>query len=110
MAQQFETENINTKAVMTDKSGTIASGGVAQTLAAANPLRTGLLIQNNSTGDLWINSQGTAALSQPSIWLPAGSYFEFPETGVPTTAISIIGATTGQTFSAREWVQAGIGG
>jgi len=90
-------------ATYTDKSGTGTSGGVAQTLAASNASRTGLWVQNQSTGDLWISSVGTAAATQPSLWLPAGAYYEFPETGVPTTAVSIFGATTGQAFAAREW-------
>ena len=87
----------------TDKSGTVTSGGVAQTLMAALPSRCGFIIQNLSTSDLWISSLGTAAATQPSIWLPAGSYYEPPESGVPVSAISIYGATTGQAFAAREW-------
>jgi len=90
-------------AVFANKSGTIATGGLAQVLAAANSARVGLFIQNNSTGDLWISSIGTAAAAQPSLWLPPGSYYEFPQGGVPATAVSIYGATTGQAFSAREW-------
>ncbi len=91
------------KATYTDKSGTITSGGAAQTIAAANTARRGFLIQNQSTSDLWISSVGTAAATQPSIWLPAGSYYEFPVNGVPTAAISLFGATTGQAFAAMEW-------
>lgn len=89
--------------VYTDRSNTITLGATAQTLAAANASRTGLWVQNLSTGDLWISSIGTAGPSQPSMWLPAGSYYEFPATAIPTTAISIFGATTGQAFAAREW-------
>ena len=100
------TNNVTTSGkgvVLTDRSGTITSGGAAQVLAAANAARTGFLIQNVSVGDLWINSLTTAVAAQPSIWLPAGSYYEYPSTGVPLTAISIFGATTGQAFAAREW-------
>lgn len=87
----------------TDKSGTITSGGVAQTLMASNTSRNGFLLQNLSSGDLWISSLGTAAANQPSLWLPAGAYYEPPLNGVPTAAISIFGATTSQAFAAREW-------
>lgn len=87
----------------TDKSGTVTSGGTAQVLAAANNYRRGFWIQNQSTGDLWINPTGTAAAAQPSLWLPSGSYWEAPQDGVPAGAISIFGATTGQAFAAREW-------
>jgi len=87
----------------TNRSSTITSGGVAQTLMAANASRNGFLIQNVSSGDLWISSLGTAAASQPSIQLPPMAYYEPPLNGVPVAAISIYGATTGQAFSAREW-------
>jgi len=88
---------------LTDRSGTITSGGTAQSLAAANSSRHGFWIQNNSTGDIWISPNTTAVASEPSLWLPSGAYYEFPSNGVPSTAISIYGATTGQTFTAREW-------
>lgn len=94
---------VGTTGTHTDKSGTVTSGGVAQTLAAANASRAGFWIQNQSTGDLWISSVGTAAATQPSLWLPAGSYYEYPSTAVPSAVISIFGATTGQAFAAREW-------
>lgn len=90
-------------ATYTDKSGTITAGGTAQTPFAINAARRGFLIQNNSAGDLWFNTLATAVQSQPSIKLPAGAYYESPYGGCPTTAISIIGATTAQAFSAREW-------
>lgn len=88
---------------VTSRSGTVTSGGVAQTLAAANTKRRGLFVQNTSVGDLWISDLGTAAATQPSIWLPAGAMFQYPADGVPVSAISIFGATTGQAFTAREW-------
>lgn len=87
----------------TDKSGTITAGGVAQTLAASNTSRKGFWIQNVSAGDLWMSTVGTAAATQPSLWLPPGAFYEVPAHGVPTAAVSIYGATTGQAFSAREW-------
>lgn len=92
-----------TGGTLTDRSGTITTGGTAQQLAAANTSRRGYLIQNNSTGDLWINTLATAVASQPSFKVPAGAYFETPSTMLATGAISIFGATTGQAFSAREW-------
>ncbi|WFU37331.1 hypothetical protein QA640_22835 [Bradyrhizobium sp. CB82] len=88
---------------LTDKSGTITAGGSAQTLMALNASRRGFYVQNQSTGDLWISSLGTAAATQPSLWLPPGAFYEPEAGGVPTAAISIFGATTGQAFAAREW-------
>jgi hypothetical protein len=91
---------------MNSISGTITSGGVAQTLAAAFPNRRGCVVQNLSTGDLWINDQGTAAAAQPSIKVPAGGQFACgsPASAVaPGAALSIFGATTAQAYSGREW-------
>jgi hypothetical protein len=91
------------RATHTDRSGTITSGGVAQAVMAANTQRQGCTIQNQSTGDLWVNGLGTAAAAQPSVRVPAGAEYQCNPTGVQTTAISIFGATTGQAFMAREW-------
>ena len=87
-----------------DLSGTIASGGVAQQLMAANPARRGYWVQNHSSGDLWISAVGTAAASQPSLRIPSGALYECAHETTPVTAISIFGGTTGQAFSAREFV------
>ena len=83
----------------TNRGGTITTGGTAQQLAPANPTRSFLSGQNTSTGDLWIHETGgTASGASPSFRVPAGSTF-----GINTNqAISIWGATTGQSFSATE--------
>ncbi len=90
-------------AVYADRSGTIAAGGIAQVLAAANSARRGLFVQNVSAADLWINPTGIAVADQPAMRIAAGQYYEFPAHGVPAGAISILGAATGQGFAAREW-------
>jgi len=87
----------------TDRSGTITSGGVAQTLMAANTQRRGCVLQNQSTGDLWINAGGTAAATQPSVKVPPGAKYRCDPTGVQTSLHSIFGATTSQAFMAQEW-------
>jgi len=87
-------------------SGTITTGGTAQVLDPANDRRVGWFIQNNSAGSLWINDLGVAAtLASPSIEIKTGTYMVAPfNTGYVSSAqISIIGATTGQAFTAREW-------
>lgn len=88
-------------------SGTITTGGTAQTLAAANPTRHGCVIQNLSSGDLWINDMGgTAVASQPSIKVAAGAQYICGSGGgrwAPGSAMSIIGATTAQAYAGREW-------
>jgi len=86
---------------LTDRSGTIANGGTSQQLAAANPQRRYLYIQNNSAGALWVNFGTAAALGQPSIQLAANAE-KIWEKFVPTEAINIIGGTTAQPFTAKE--------
>lgn len=88
---------------LVSRSGTITAGGAAQVIAAANAARKGYMIQNVSSGDLWFSTLGPAVLNQPSIKLAAGQSYETPASGFGTGAISIIGATTGQAFAAREW-------
>lgn len=88
---------------LTNRSGTITTGGTAQSLFPANLVRQGGLIQNLSASDLWVNDLGAAAATQPSIRVPPGALYEWPLHAVPVTAVSIFGATTGQAFSAREW-------
>jgi len=85
----------------TDRSGTITTGGTAQQLAAANLARKGLVGQNISAGDLWLNEIGGAASVDTvgSYKIPAGSPFSVST----NRAISIIGATTGQKFTATEY-------
>lgn len=89
---------------LTDRSGTITSGGTAQTLAAQNFGRIYLLIQNVSAGDLWVNFGTTAVANQPSIKLVSGASLEYGASSgaVPMQSVSIIGATTAQAFTAKE--------
>jgi hypothetical protein len=85
----------------TDRSGSITTGGTAQTLAALNNARRGLPIQNISSADLWINETGGTAAANA-----AGSFQLVPgATAYIDTrqAVSIIGATTGQKFTATEF-------
>lgn len=88
---------------LTDGSGTITTGGTAQLVFAANPNRRYLLIQNQSSGVLWFNWTATAVEGQPSAQLAAnGGSFVMESGFVSTEAISIIGATTGQAFTAKQ--------
>lgn len=88
---------------LTDKSGTITTGGTAQTAMASNASRRGFEVQNLSTGDLWISTLATAVQNQPSMKIAPGQLYETPAHRVSTGAVSIIGATTGQAFYGREW-------
>lgn len=98
---------------MTNLSGTITVGGTAQILSPARPDRQGLIIENLSNGDLWVNFLGTNATiggTSGSIKLESGTYYEAPFYNRSNQifagndpSVSIIGATTGQTFTALEW-------
>lgn len=93
----------STEITLTNRSGSIAAGGVAQQLMPANANRRGMWVQNVSSGDLWVYELGTATQSQPSYKLVAGASMRTPDSVAITNAWSIIGATTGQQFSAREY-------
>lgn len=88
---------------VTDRSGTITTGGTAQQLMAANATRRGWYIQNNSDTVMWVSDVGTAAATQPSLKLLPDAYYEPPQSGVDSGAISLFCATTGKTFTSREW-------
>lgn len=96
---------------LTNRSGTITSGGVSQTLAASNASRRYLLIQNpcsaSSQGiataeSLFINFTSAASATSASVELaPCGSYTT--EAGpVTTELITVLGATTAHAFTAKE--------
>jgi len=85
-----------------DRSGTIAAGGTAQVLMPAWSGRHGCVMQNQSTTDLWVSEVGTAAATQPSIKVPAGTQY-ICGNPAPGSALSVFGATTAQPFAAREW-------
>lgn len=96
---------INTAgAVASDGSGTLATGGSAQTLFGGIVPSNGFLVQNNSSAALWLSDAGTASAGGASIQIAAnGGIFATPSGYKPAGAISIFGATTGQAFAGRRW-------
>jgi len=90
------------RGTLTAKNSTIATGGAAQTLAASNTVRQYLMVQNQSSGDLYICFTGTAVADKTSMKLIANASWESPAGYISTQAVSIIGATTGQAFYAVE--------
>jgi hypothetical protein len=87
---------------LTARGGTITTGGTAQQLAASNSSRKYLIVQNQSSGDLYIRFTGTAVADTTSLKLVPGAVYESGAGFVSTQALSIIGATTGQAFYAAE--------
>lgn len=96
--------SIQSAGTRTNRSGTIAAGGTAQTLMASRTTRNGYYVQNQSSGNLWINDKGSAATAdQNSLLIAPGAMYESPSNDRPVSAISIIGATLGQAFNAGEY-------
>jgi hypothetical protein len=88
---------------LTDRSGTLTTGSTSQLLAAANPQRRYLLIQNpHATEDLWINFTTAAALGQPSIRLPALTLPMVFENFVSTEVVNVNAVTAGHPYIAKE--------
>lgn len=81
-----------------DASGTITLGGTAQTLLAANANRRAIQIQNTSAGNLFYRFTGAAANNTGFLLVP-NQYYESAPGMCSNQALSIWGATTGQTFS-----------
>lgn len=86
----------------TDRSGTITAGGTRQQLAAANSSRRYLIVQNQSSGYLYVRFTATATQDQSSMRLAPGDAWESPSGFCPTQAVDIVGATTGQAWYAVE--------
>lgn len=85
------------------RSGQITTGGTSQELLPSNTTRNGFWVQNTSSGDLWIMEASSATTASPSLRIPTGSLYETPHSMGATNNFNIIGATTGQTYSFREW-------
>ncbi|MFA4994205.1 MAG: hypothetical protein WC521_02750 [Bdellovibrionales bacterium] len=103
LLQSSDANNSNTA---TDASGTITTGGTAQTLFGGIVPSNGFAVYNpDATNDLWISDTVTAlANGTGSIRVVAnGGGFETPPFCKPCGVVSIVGATTGQKFTARRW-------
>lgn len=103
---QFTTNAVTIVGLITktDKSGTIASGFTSQQLMSANPNRRGWQLQNNSNAIIAFNEVGNAAsLTAGSFILQPGAAYESPVGAISTAQINIVGVTSGQAFTAREW-------
>lgn len=99
----------------TDDSGTITTGGTSQTLAAANATRKYLVISNPpdaasqgvaTAEKLCVNFTSAATLTAAgSICLNPGVTWVMGGTGgfVSTELVTVIGATTGHIYTAKEY-------
>jgi hypothetical protein len=87
---------------ITDRSGTIATGGTAQQVMAVNHNRRGILFQNVSDTDMWVDFGATAVADSPSIKVAAGLALPFMGSFMPTQYMSVICATTGKKYTCKE--------
>lgn len=90
----------------TDASSTITLGGTAQNIFGATIPTNGYAVYNpDPTNDLWISDTTTAAANAVgSIRVAAnGGGYESPLSRKPVAAVSIVGASTGQIFTASRW-------
>jgi hypothetical protein len=101
------------RALATDCSGTIATGGTAQAVSAVNGNTRGLFLMNNSPEVMCVAWSGSAAtiagtncgagsyaLSAGSATVAGGSFFLPPN--IRINSLSIIAATTGSRFSCER--------
>lgn len=88
-----------------DGSGTITTGGTAQSLFSGAIPPNGFTVLNPDPANyLWINIGGTASPNGSGcIPVPPLGGYETPPTYSPHGAISIYGGTTGQPFTAIKW-------
>jgi hypothetical protein len=90
-------------AAASDGSGTVATGGGAQSLFGGAVPANGFLVQNNSSAALWVSDVGAASNGGASIQIaPNGAVFTTPSGYKPAGPVSLYGGTTGQAFAARR--------
>lgn len=94
----------------TDVSGSVTAGGTSQTLNAANPARTKLIVQNPATvleqgvavlEGLFINFTAAAGATNGSIVLAPGQMFTLSGTLITGELITVNAATSGHKYTAK---------
>ena len=86
-----------------DGSGTVLTGGMAQTLFAGIIPVNGFLVANNSSAILFVSDVGVASVGGGSIPIAPGAVFVTPSGYKPAGAISLYASSAGQSFAARRW-------
>lgn len=88
---------------VTDGSGTITTGGVDQTVFAANSSRCYLFFQNLSDTVMYLNFGAAATAGAGSVQVAAsGGAFVMEGTFISGQAIHVFCATTGKAFTAKQ--------
>jgi hypothetical protein len=95
---------INTAgALAVDGSGTVSTGGTAQTLFGGIVPGNGWLVANNSSAAIYVSDVGTATPGGASIPIAPSALFATPSGYKPAGPVSLYAATSGQAFAARRW-------
>jgi hypothetical protein len=93
--------------VATDISGSLTTGGTAQTLyGGVTPAHGYEIINIDPTNTLWVcDNGGTAAPNSPGSFqlFYLGQSYSTPPGMIPQGHISVYGATTGQQWTGRVW-------
>lgn len=88
---------------LADRSGTVAAGAVSQLLMARNSDRFYFFFQNLSLGDLWLNHTSSAQIGVAgNIRVGPCAVFALEGSYVSAEPWYVIGATSGQAFTAKE--------
>lgn len=93
---------VPTPGTLVDGSSTITTGGTSQQIFATNASRKYLFVQNLSTGNLYINFGSAATQGSGSILLLPNASFAMEASYTSTQTVNIIGATTGQAYTAKQ--------
>lgn len=86
---------------LTDRSGTVTSGGTSQQVAAANASRKFFCYQNTSDETQFLNF-GAAASAANSFEIGPKGYWESGPNFCPTGTVNMLGATTAKSYTAKE--------
>ncbi len=86
-----------------DGSGTVLTGGIAQTLFSGVVPVNGFLVANTSSATLYVSDIGTASAGGTSIPIAPGAVFITPSGYKPPGAVSLFAGSNGQSFAARRW-------
>jgi hypothetical protein len=91
------------RGTLADRSGTITSANVSQTVAAAKSSRRYFIFQNVSDTDMWINCTGAATPASGSFLIEAnGGWMVFEASMVTTQAWTVICTGSGKAFTSKE--------
>jgi hypothetical protein len=89
---------------LTDRSGSIATGGVSQQVAAAQSTRAYLIFVNCSDTTMWINFGVDAVADQPSIPVVAMGSYVFEASFVSTQALHVICGSNAKSYTCKEFL------